>query len=135
MSARSFSDPDTLSSDSTDSPRKQLRLVNQRIDDVHRTLRTKDERDEGPLRGSPFVQEIQDAPIPSHFYLPMLEASRNLIHRCHLDQYIMKPREPSLCPKGPMERQIDVIVGGSAAVGVSSSARKSYAHTEVQKRP
>ncbi|RRT50879.1 hypothetical protein B296_00038244 [Ensete ventricosum] len=61
--------------------------------------------------------------------------SRNLIHRCHLDQYIMKPREPSLCPKGPIERQIDVIVGASAAVGVSSSARKSYAHTEVQKRP
>ncbi|RRT78133.1 hypothetical protein B296_00012018 [Ensete ventricosum] len=35
------------------------------------TLRTKDERGEGPLRDSPF---IQDAPIPSHFRLPMLEA-------------------------------------------------------------
>ncbi|RZR97664.1 hypothetical protein BHM03_00026893 [Ensete ventricosum] len=38
------------------------------------TLRTKDEHGEGPLRGSPFIQEIQDAPIPSHFRLSMLEA-------------------------------------------------------------
>ncbi|RZS20756.1 hypothetical protein BHM03_00053313 [Ensete ventricosum] len=59
--AHSFSDPDTLSSDSTDSLREQLCLVNQRIEDVRRTLRTKDERVEGPLCGSPFVQEIQDA--------------------------------------------------------------------------
>ncbi|RRT54562.1 hypothetical protein B296_00038834 [Ensete ventricosum] len=73
-SAHSFLDPDTLSSDSTDSLREQLHLVNQRIDDVRRTLRMKDERGEGPLRGSPFVQEIQEAPIPSHFHLPMLEA-------------------------------------------------------------
>ncbi|RRT51731.1 hypothetical protein B296_00050930 [Ensete ventricosum] len=29
---------------------------------------------DGPLCSSPFIQEIQDAPIPSHFYLPMLEA-------------------------------------------------------------
>ncbi|RRT45130.1 hypothetical protein B296_00050491 [Ensete ventricosum] len=73
-SAHSFSDPDTLSSDSTSSLREQLRLVNQRIDDVCRILRTKDKCAKGPLRGSPFVQEIQDAPIPSHFRLPMLEA-------------------------------------------------------------
>ncbi|RWV93151.1 hypothetical protein GW17_00044415 [Ensete ventricosum] len=73
-SARSFLDPNTLSSDSTGSLKEQLHLVNQRIDDVRRTLRTKDERGEGPLSGSPFVQEIQDAPIPSHFHLPMLEA-------------------------------------------------------------
>ncbi|RRT35245.1 hypothetical protein B296_00039449 [Ensete ventricosum] len=38
------------------------------------TQGTKDEHVEGPLRGSPFVQEIQDAHIPSHFHLPMLEA-------------------------------------------------------------
>ncbi|RWV85966.1 hypothetical protein GW17_00052185 [Ensete ventricosum] len=72
--AHSFPDPDTLSSDSIGSLREQLRLVNQRIDDVRRTLRTKDEYGEGPLCGSPFIQEIQDAPIPSHFCLPMLEA-------------------------------------------------------------
>ncbi|RRT73749.1 hypothetical protein B296_00013746 [Ensete ventricosum] len=73
-SAHSLLDPDTFSSDSTDSLREQLRLVNQRIDDVHKTLRTKDERGESPLRGSPFVQEIHDALIPPNFPLPMLEA-------------------------------------------------------------
>ncbi|RZR91524.1 hypothetical protein BHM03_00019644 [Ensete ventricosum] len=72
-SARNFLDPDKLSSDSTGSLREQLCLVNQRIDDVRKTLRTKDEHAEGPLCGSPFVQEIQDAHIPSHFRLPMLE--------------------------------------------------------------
>ncbi|RWV77326.1 hypothetical protein GW17_00061862 [Ensete ventricosum] len=55
MSAHDFLDPDILSSDSTDSLREQLHLVNQRIDDVHRTLRTKDEHAESPLCGSPFV--------------------------------------------------------------------------------
>ncbi|RWW05882.1 hypothetical protein BHE74_00045140 [Ensete ventricosum] len=41
----------------------------------------------------------------------------DLIHHGHLDRYIMKPREPFLCPKGPMERHTDVIVGGPAAGG------------------
>ncbi|RWW16253.1 hypothetical protein GW17_00019874 [Ensete ventricosum] len=70
----SLPNPDTLSSDSTDSLRAQLRLVNQRIDDVHKTLRTKDEHGESNLCGSPFIQEIQDAANPQHFRLPMLEA-------------------------------------------------------------
>ncbi|RRT76594.1 hypothetical protein B296_00004600 [Ensete ventricosum] len=61
-SAHSLSDPDTLSSDSIDSLREQLRMVNQRIDNVHRTLRTKDEHGDSPLHGSPFIQEIQDTP-------------------------------------------------------------------------
>ncbi|RWV89272.1 hypothetical protein GW17_00048580 [Ensete ventricosum] len=69
----SFSDPNTLSSDSADSLRAQLRLVNQRIDNVHKTIRMKDERGESPLCGSPFIQEIQGAPIPQHFRLPILE--------------------------------------------------------------
>ncbi|RWW26355.1 hypothetical protein GW17_00009271 [Ensete ventricosum] len=42
---------------------------------------------------------------------------------------------PSLHPKGPVERQIDVIVGGPATSGDSSSTRRAYACTEVQKRP
>ncbi|RZR91029.1 hypothetical protein BHM03_00019074 [Ensete ventricosum] len=59
----------------------------------------------------------------------------DLIHRGHLDRFIRKPRELSLSPKGPVERQIDVIVGGPAMGGDSSSARKAYARVEVQKRP
>ncbi|RWW53756.1 hypothetical protein BHE74_00039717 [Ensete ventricosum] len=73
-SIHNFSDPNTLSSDSIGSLREQLHLVNQRIDDAYRTLRTKDEHAEGPLRDSPFIQEIQNVPIPSHFHLSMLEA-------------------------------------------------------------
>ncbi|RZS20844.1 hypothetical protein BHM03_00053413 [Ensete ventricosum] len=34
-----------------------------------------------------------------------------------------------------LERQVDVIVGGPATSDDSSSARKAYAHAEVQKRP
>ncbi|RWW53821.1 hypothetical protein BHE74_00039643 [Ensete ventricosum] len=274
-SAHSLLDPDTFSSDSTDSLREQLRLVNQRIDDVRKTLRTKDERGESPLCGSPFVQEIHDALIPPNFPLPMLEAydgssdpteqmatfhvsmtpsdvimefdanflssarpkptvasllgmrqkeeeqlgqyltcfteeirvipdvhpslviqafmigirpSRlfwslversphdctinaakgqpvakdrdcrrycrfhhdyghdtkecydlknqieDLIRRSHLDWYIMKSHEPSLRPKGHVERQVDVIMGGPTMGGISSSARKAYARVEIQKR-
>ncbi|RRT85892.1 hypothetical protein B296_00001726 [Ensete ventricosum] len=59
----------------------------------------------------------------------------DLICHGHLDQYIMKPREPSLRPKGPVERQVDVIVCGPVVGGVSSSARKAYSHVKVQKRP
>ncbi|RRT61356.1 hypothetical protein B296_00013793 [Ensete ventricosum] len=39
----------------------------------------------------------------------------DLIRRGHLDQFVRRPCEPSLCPKGLVERQIDVIVGGSTA--------------------
>ncbi|RRT57305.1 hypothetical protein B296_00041681 [Ensete ventricosum] len=73
-SVHSLSDPDTFSSDSTDSLRAQLCLINQRIDDVHKTIRMKYERGESPLCGSPFIQEIQDTPIPQHVRLSMLEA-------------------------------------------------------------
>ncbi|RRT69664.1 hypothetical protein B296_00027742 [Ensete ventricosum] len=48
--------------------------MNQRIDNVHKTIKMKDKRGESPLCGSPFIQEIQDTPIPQHFRLPMLEA-------------------------------------------------------------
>ncbi|RRT57907.1 hypothetical protein B296_00018149 [Ensete ventricosum] len=56
-SIHSVLDPDTLSSDSTDSLRAQLRL-----------------HEESSLGGSPFIPEIQDRPIPQHFQLLMLEA-------------------------------------------------------------
>ncbi|RWW48723.1 hypothetical protein BHE74_00045179 [Ensete ventricosum] len=256
-SVHSLPDPDILSSDSTDSLRAQLRLMSQRIDDVHKTMRMKDERGESPLYGSPFIQEIQDTPIPQHFRLPTLEAydggsdpmehvvtfwrmteadhcitprdeakgrraprpvprpfhrgdqghsrrtpvvgypgfhdqdqafspllvahgirekgllktpnpmrnrakewdcgcycrfhydyghdteecydlknqNEDLICRGHLDRYIRKPHEPSLRPKGPVERQVYVIIGGLTAGGDNSSARKAYARAKVQKRP
>ncbi|RZS26770.1 hypothetical protein BHM03_00060161 [Ensete ventricosum] len=66
--------PDTLSSDSIDSLRAQLNLVNQQIDDVHKTIRMRDEHRESSFCGSPFIQEIQDTPILQHFCLPALEA-------------------------------------------------------------
>ncbi|RRT58899.1 hypothetical protein B296_00010981 [Ensete ventricosum] len=56
---------------------------------------------------------------------------KDLICRDHLDQYIWKPRKPSLYPKGPVERQVDFIVGGPTTGGVSSLARKAYARTKV----
>ncbi|RRT34706.1 hypothetical protein B296_00050016 [Ensete ventricosum] len=59
----------------------------------------------------------------------------DLIRRDHLDQFVRKLCEPSLCPKSPVERQIDVIIGGPVTGGNSSSVRKAYAHAEVQKRP
>ncbi|RWW09169.1 hypothetical protein GW17_00027341, partial [Ensete ventricosum] len=45
----------------------------------------------------------------------------DLIRRDHLDRYTRKPRELSLHPKGPVERQVDVIVGGPTAGGDSPS--------------
>ncbi|RWW62292.1 hypothetical protein BHE74_00030598 [Ensete ventricosum] len=59
----------------------------------------------------------------------------DLIRRGHLDRYIRKPHEPSLHPKGPVEWQVDVIIGGPAEGGDSSSTRKAYARAKVQKRP
>ncbi|RWV81775.1 hypothetical protein GW17_00056776 [Ensete ventricosum] len=44
------------------------------------------------------------------------------------------PRDPSPRPKGSVEKQINVIIGGPASSGNSSSARKANAHTEVGKR-
>ncbi|RWV86704.1 hypothetical protein GW17_00051368 [Ensete ventricosum] len=45
----------------------------------------------------------------------------DLIRQDHLDRYVRKPREPSLYPKGPVERQIDIIVGGVATLPVTFS--------------
>ncbi|RWW49131.1 hypothetical protein BHE74_00044736 [Ensete ventricosum] len=58
----------------------------------------------------------------------------DLICQGHLGLYVRKSREPSPHPKGPVEKQIDVIVGGPASGGDSSSARKAYALATVEKR-
>ncbi|RWV88106.1 hypothetical protein GW17_00049833 [Ensete ventricosum] len=140
--------PDTLSSDSTDSLRAQLCLVNQRIDDVQKeVIRSKDDLRESSTDGSPFIPEIQDKPISEHFRHPLLEAydgcSDSIEHVAafraqmafHPNRYVRKPREPSLHLKCPMEKQINVIIEGSVAGGDSSLAQNAYARTEVQKRP
>ncbi|RZR87505.1 hypothetical protein BHM03_00014927 [Ensete ventricosum] len=68
----------------------------------------------------------------------------DLIRRGHLRRYVCDqsslpdgrpPRDLSSRPKGPVEKQIDVIFGGPASGGDSSSTRKAYARYEVEKRP
>ncbi|RRT45605.1 hypothetical protein B296_00055017, partial [Ensete ventricosum] len=68
----------------------------------------------------------------------------NLIWHGHLRRYVrdqlslpdsQPPRDPSPRPKGPVEKQIGVIIGGPASGSNSSLARKAYACTEVGKRP
>ncbi|RRT33669.1 hypothetical protein B296_00037560 [Ensete ventricosum] len=68
----------------------------------------------------------------------------DLIWRGHLRRYVRDqsslpdsrpPRDSSPRPKGSVEKQIDVIFGGPASGGDSSSARKVYARSEVGKRP
>ncbi|RZS23809.1 hypothetical protein BHM03_00056791 [Ensete ventricosum] len=67
----------------------------------------------------------------------------DLIRRGHLHRYIRDqsslpdsrpPRNSSPRPKGPVEKQIDVIFGGPASSRDSSSARKAYTQSEVGKR-
>ncbi|RRT78619.1 hypothetical protein B296_00007192 [Ensete ventricosum] len=64
----------TLSSDSADSLREQVRQVHQRLDEVKKeVLKSKGEVGESSKGGSPFTPEIQDKPLPANFILPALE--------------------------------------------------------------
>ncbi|RRT50280.1 hypothetical protein B296_00027525 [Ensete ventricosum] len=51
----------------------------------------------------------------------------DLIRHSHLGRYVRKPYEPSPRPKGPVERQINAIVGGPTVGRDNSLARKAYA--------
>ncbi|RWW37118.1 hypothetical protein BHE74_00057811 [Ensete ventricosum] len=68
----------------------------------------------------------------------------DLIQHGHLRWYVRDqsslpasrpPRDSSPGPKGPVEKQIDIIFGGPASGGDSSSAHKAYARSKVEKRP
>nr|XP_009383604.1 PREDICTED: uncharacterized protein LOC103971335 [Musa acuminata subsp. malaccensis] len=69
---------------------------------------------------------------------PRMEQARGTTSaapRGHLGHYLKELREASLHPKGPVEKQIDVIIGGPAADGSSSTTRKAYTHGMVEKHP
>ncbi|RRT70653.1 hypothetical protein B296_00014635 [Ensete ventricosum] len=67
-------DLDTLSFDSADSLREQVRQVHQRLDEVQKeVLKSKGKVGESLKGGSPFTPEIQDKPLPTNFRLPALE--------------------------------------------------------------
>ncbi|RZR72230.1 hypothetical protein BHM03_00011315 [Ensete ventricosum] len=67
-------DLDTLSSDSADSLREQVRQVHQRLDEVQKEiLKSKGEVRESSKGGSPFTPEIQDKHLPTNFKLLALE--------------------------------------------------------------
>ncbi|RRT40880.1 hypothetical protein B296_00045272 [Ensete ventricosum] len=63
-------DLDTLSTDTVDSLREQVRRVHQRLDEV---LKSRGEVGESTKGGSPFTPEIQAKPLPATFRLPALD--------------------------------------------------------------
>ncbi|KAJ8506675.1 hypothetical protein OPV22_007561 [Ensete ventricosum] len=67
-------DLDTLSTDTTDSLREQVRRVHQRLDEVQtEVLKSREEVGESSKGGSSFTPEIQSKPLPATFRLPAIE--------------------------------------------------------------
>ncbi|RWW60676.1 hypothetical protein BHE74_00032308 [Ensete ventricosum] len=67
-------DLDTLSSDTANSLREQVRQVHQRLDEVQKeVLKSRGEIGESSKGGSPFTPEIQGKPLPATFRLPTLK--------------------------------------------------------------
>ncbi|RRT45462.1 hypothetical protein B296_00029969 [Ensete ventricosum] len=67
-------DLDTLSFDTVDSLREQVRQVHQRLDDVQKeVLKSRGEIGESSKGGSPFTPKIQGKPLSAMFRLPTLE--------------------------------------------------------------
>ncbi|RWW65559.1 hypothetical protein BHE74_00027134, partial [Ensete ventricosum] len=65
---------DTLSTDTADSLREQVRRVHQRLDEVQKeVLKSRGEVGESSKGGSPFTPEIQAKPLPATFRLSALE--------------------------------------------------------------
>ncbi|RZS19581.1 hypothetical protein BHM03_00051999 [Ensete ventricosum] len=68
---------------------------------------------------------------------------KDLIRQGHLSHYVREPcqasegcysRNPSPRPRGPIEKQINVIVGRPTSGGDNSSAQKAYAEEAMEKR-
>ncbi|RRT47409.1 hypothetical protein B296_00039905 [Ensete ventricosum] len=67
-------DFDTLSIDTADSLRDQVRQVHQRLDEVQKeVLKSREEVGKSSKGGSPFTPEIQAKPLPATFRLPTLK--------------------------------------------------------------
>ncbi|RZR95736.1 hypothetical protein BHM03_00024609 [Ensete ventricosum] len=67
-------DFDTLSTDTIDSLREQVRRVHQQLDKVQKeVLKSREEVGESSKSDSPFTPEIQAKPLPATFRLPALE--------------------------------------------------------------
>ncbi|RWW51134.1 hypothetical protein BHE74_00042555, partial [Ensete ventricosum] len=67
-------DLDTLSFDTADSLREQVRQVHQRLDEVQKeVLKSRGEIGESSKGGSPFTPKIQGKPLPATFRLPTLK--------------------------------------------------------------
>ncbi|RZS18742.1 hypothetical protein BHM03_00051060 [Ensete ventricosum] len=65
---------DTLSTDTTDSLREQVRRVHQRLDEVQKeVLKSREEVGKSSKGGSPLIPETQSKPLPATFRLPALE--------------------------------------------------------------
>ncbi|RWW76422.1 hypothetical protein BHE74_00015488 [Ensete ventricosum] len=65
---------DTLSFDTADSLREQVRQVHQRLDEVQKeVLKSRGEIRESTKGGSSFTPDIQGKPLPATFRLPTLE--------------------------------------------------------------
>ncbi|RZS17440.1 hypothetical protein BHM03_00049574 [Ensete ventricosum] len=67
-------DFDTLSTDTADSLREQVRRVHRRLDEVQKeVLKSREEVGESSKGGSPFTLDIHAKPLPATFRLPALE--------------------------------------------------------------
>ncbi|RZR76742.1 hypothetical protein BHM03_00001622 [Ensete ventricosum] len=93
-SAQASPDLDTLSSDFTDSLRKQVRQVHQRLDEVQKEFfKSKEEFGESPKGGSPFTPEIQDSSYRLTSGCPLSNSMTVAVTRSNTSQH-SEPKWP-----------------------------------------
>ncbi|RWW38429.1 hypothetical protein BHE74_00056346 [Ensete ventricosum] len=99
------------------------------------------DKPQGQPSGTPRRRDRPELPAPRPLPIP-LNSTRNEghLHRFIRDQRASeerprRDRNPSPQPDRPIERQIYVIVDGPTSGGDSSSARKAYARSAIEKRP